>query len=94
MTEPEVERSQELLYENDRYLVDILYISPDAEPYVDGKYVYRTVYGVWNKETDVIEHVCIQLPEAIFTAVGLNAALEKAPWNWAKEVADAAPAAH
>lgn len=78
------------VFENDHYFVDIVYLGEDSEPYVDGKFVYRTIYAVVNKQTEVIEHACVQLPEAIFCAVGLSAALDKAPWKWAREVAEAA----
>lgn len=80
----------EPVYENDHYVVEILYTGEDGDPYLDGKFAYRTIYTVTNKRTEVMEHACPQLPEAIFTAVGLAAALDKAPWNWAKEVAEAA----
>lgn len=80
----------ESVYENDHYVVDVLYISPEADPYVDGKFIYRTVYAVTNKATEVIEHVCIQLPEAIFCAHGLAAALDNAPWKKVEEVVGAA----
>lgn len=77
------------IYENTNYEVVILYLGEDGEPFVDGRYVYRTIYAVRNKGTDVLEHTAIQLPDAIFTAVSLNTALEQAPWNWASDVAAA-----
>lgn len=78
------------VYENDHYVVDILYIDPELEPFVDGRFTYYTVYAVTNKLTEVIEHTSVQLPEAIFTAVSLDAALRNAPWNAVKEVVAAA----
>ena len=78
------------VFENEHYIVGILELGPDGDMYTDGKFAYRTCYAVINKQTDVIEHVCVQLPEAIFCAVGLAAALDKAPWKWAKDVVEAA----
>jgi hypothetical protein len=84
-----VELEDKPLYENNNYEVVILYLGEDGEPFVDGRFVYRTIYAVMNKGTGVMEHTAIQLPDAIFTAVSLDAALEKAPWNWANEVTSA-----
>jgi hypothetical protein len=61
------------------------------EPYTDGKFNYYKVYLVVNKQTEVVEHVCIQLPEACWVATGLNSAVAKAPWAWAGSIAEAAP---
>jgi hypothetical protein len=75
------------LYDNERYFVIAVNIDPTegGEPYVDGRFTYFDVYAVVNKETDVWEHVCVQLPEACFTAMSLNSAMEMAPWHEAKK---------
>lgn len=73
------------LYENERYIVvavDFLGPEADGDPYTDGRFQYDTGYAVVNKETEVWEHVCTQLPEACFTAMSLNNAMDAAPWNW------------
>ena len=88
MDDLELETEGDALYENNHYEVVLLYTG-EGFPYTDGKFNYHTLYGVRNKRTEVLEHACIQLPEAIFTAVGLGAALDKAPWNWANDVVDA-----
>jgi hypothetical protein len=82
--------ADEELYSNERYEVVIILIGEDGIPYSDGRWAYPQFYGVRNKSTGVIEQACAQLPEAIFTAVGLAAALEKAPWNYGKDLAEAA----
>lgn len=75
--------SDEPVYENNYYVVVVLYLGPDSPVmYNDGRFAYRTCYAVMNKDTEVLEHVCTQLPEAIFSAVTLADSLEKAPWNW------------
>jgi hypothetical protein len=85
-----LEDEGEAVFENDHYEVVLMFVGPDGPPYTDGRWEYHTFYGVRNKRTEVIEHTCVQLPEAIFTAIGLAAALLKAPWNWAEDMAAAA----
>jgi hypothetical protein len=86
-----IDADAEAVYENERYEVVLLYVGPDGPPYTDGRWTYHSFYGVRNKQTEIVEHTCVQLPEAIYTAIGLASALEKAPWNWANDLADAAP---
>lgn len=85
----ELEREGDAIYENSHYEVVLMYVGPDGPPFTDGRWEYHSFYGVRNKRTEIIEHTSVQLPEAIFTAIGLGAALDKAPWNWANEVAEA-----
>lgn len=77
------------LYENENYRVDIAEFADDNR-FTDGRWGYQDGYVVINKNTEVIEHACSQFPEACFTAATLNTAVQKAPWNWAANVAEAA----
>jgi hypothetical protein len=80
------EEIPEPLYQNDYYFVAVIVVNEGEEPYVDGKFVYKELYGVINRQTGVLEHACVQLPEAIFCASALETALNKSPWNWAKSI--------
>jgi hypothetical protein len=89
---PHMELAQdgEAIFENDHYEVVLMFVGPDGPPFTDGRWEYHSFYGVRNKRTEIIEHTCVQLPEAIFTTIGLDAALNKAPWKWAEDMAAAA----
>ena len=76
------------LYENDNYRVDSAEFD-ETNLFTDGRFGYTAGYVVINKTTEIIEHVCVQLPEACFTAFSLDSAMKKSPWDWAANVAEA-----
>jgi hypothetical protein len=87
-TDPVGSVDELVLYENDYYVV-VTGVLNDPHLFNDGRVTYREGYCVINRQTEVVEHFCVQLPEACFTAAGLANALKSAPWAWSDTVAAA-----
>lgn len=90
LLEHEEDTQDPILHQNEYYDVLPYQFSEDA-PFMDGRALYLWGYVVRNRETGVLEHQCVALPEAMHVSEQLNSAMIKQSWNWRKQVVEAAP---
>jgi hypothetical protein len=76
-----------VLHENDCYIVKLVHAEDeDSALHREGTY-WWSYYGVFNKDTDIMEFASTVLPEAIANAEHLDVALATKPWEWIREEA-------
>lgn len=76
-----------ILHKNEFYMV-LPWQFPEDAPFTDSRAYFMWGYAVRNVETGVVEHLCVQLPEAMYVAEKLAQQLIQKPWEWVREVAE------